>query len=47
MPCEQIPNPYRKLRDYIKSYSDLEVDGAFTDLADQTRELLIHMGKIS
>ena len=30
-----------------KLFIDLEVDGAFTDFADQTRELLIHMGKIS
>ena len=30
-----------------KLFKDLEVDGAFTDFADQTRELLIHMGKIS
>lgn len=30
-----------------KLFNDLEVDGAFTDFADQTRELLCHMGKIS
>ena len=30
-----------------KLFIDLEVDGAFTDFADQTRELLVHMGKIS
>jgi len=30
-----------------KLFNDLEVDGAFTDFADQTRELLVHMGKIS
>ena len=30
-----------------KLFTDLEVDGAFTDFADQTRELLLHMGKIS
>ena len=30
-----------------KLFDDLEVDGAFTDFADQTRELLVHMGKIS
>ena len=30
-----------------KLFIDLEVDGAFTDFVDQTRELLIHMGKIS
>ena len=30
-----------------KLFKDLEVDGAFTDFADQTRELLVHMGKIS
>ena len=30
-----------------KLFRDLEVDGAFTDFADQTRELLVHMGKIS
>ena len=30
-----------------KLFIDLEVDGAFTDFADQTRELLIQMGKIS
>ena len=30
-----------------KLFVDLEVDGAFTDFADQTRELLIQMGKIS
>jgi glycerophosphoryl diester phosphodiesterase len=30
-----------------KLFIDLEVDGAFTDFADQTRELLLHMGKIS
>ena len=30
-----------------KLFQDLEVDGAFTDFADQTRELLVHMGKIS
>jgi glycerophosphoryl diester phosphodiesterase len=30
-----------------KLFTDLEVDGAFTDFADQTRELLVHMGKIS
>ena len=30
-----------------KLFIDLEVDGAFTDFADQTRKLLVHMGKIS
>ena len=30
-----------------KLFVDLEVDGAFTDFADQTRELLKQMGKIS
>ena len=30
-----------------KLFIDLEVDGAFTDFADRTRELLIQMGKIS
>ena len=30
-----------------KLFQDLEVDGAFTDFVDQTRELLVHMGKIS
>ena len=30
-----------------KLFKELEVDGAFTDFADQTRELLVHMGKIS
>ena len=30
-----------------KLFVDLELDGAFTDFADQTRELLVHMGKIS
>ena len=30
-----------------KLFIDLEVDGAFTDFADQTRELLMNMGKIS
>ena len=30
-----------------KLFIDLEVDGAFTDFADQTRELLVNMGKIS
>ena len=30
-----------------KLFIDLEVDGAFTDFADQSRELLVHMGKIS
>ena len=30
-----------------KLFKDLEVDGAFTDFADQTRELLVNMGKIS
>jgi glycerophosphoryl diester phosphodiesterase len=30
-----------------KLFIDLEVDGAFTDFADQTRELLKQMGKIS
>ena len=30
-----------------KLFKKLKVDGAFTDFADQTRELLIHMGKIS
>ena len=30
-----------------KLFIELEVDGAFTDFADQTRELLVHMGKIS
>ena len=30
-----------------KLFKDLEVDGAFTDFADQTRELLVQMGKIS
>jgi len=30
-----------------KLFIDLEVDGAFTDFADQTRDLLLHMRKIS
>ena len=30
-----------------KLFVDLELDGAFTDFADQTRELLVQMGKIS
>ena len=30
-----------------KLFRDLGVDGAFTDFADQTRELLVQMGKIS
>ena len=43
---ESIPGVnFEKL--HKKLFNDLEVDGAFTDFADQTRELLVHMGKIS
>ena len=43
---ESIPGVnFRAL--HKKLFIDLEVDGAFTDFADRTRELLIQMGKIS
>ena len=43
---ESIPGVnFRAL--HKKLFIDLEVDGAFTDFADRTRDLLIQMGKIS
>ena len=43
---ESIPGvDFRAL--HKKLFIDLEVDGAFTDFADRTRDLLIQMGKIS